>query len=90
MQRRLAGKLGGDDAEALLEFGQIPAIAAEDVDSGLWLNDWVALAGDGLDQRGFAAAVRAENSNMLTGVDREVDIVKNDVVSASDVDVSEF
>ena len=90
MQRGLAGKFGGDDAEALLEFGEIPALAAKDADLGFRLDDRVALAGDGLDESGFAAAVGAENGDVLAGVDAEIDVVKDEVVAAGYVYVSQF
>jgi hypothetical protein len=54
------------------------------------LDDGVALAGDGFDEGGFAATIGTENGDVLAGVDSEVDVVKNDVVTAGNVDVSEF
>ena len=42
-------------------------------------SDGVALAGDGLDEGGFAAAVGAEDGDVLAGVDGEVDVVEDDV-----------
>ena len=77
-----AGKFGGHHSEALLEFGEVPALAAEDADGRLRLGDGVALAGDGLDEGGLAAAVRAEDSDVLASVDGEVDVVEDDVFAA--------
>ena len=86
---RPAGEFGGDDAEAFLELGEVPAFAAEDADLRLRLDNRVALAGDGLDEGGFAAAVGAEDGDVLAGVDGEVDVVEDDVVAASHVDVGQ-
>ena len=88
-----AGEFGGDYSEAFFEFGEVPAGAAEDADfvCGLafeW-RDGVALAGDGLDEGGFAAAVGAEDGDVLAGGYGEVDVVEDDVFSAGDVDVFE-
>ena len=59
--------------------------------SGLTIaGDGVALAGDGLDEGGFAAAVGAEDGDVLAGVDGEVDVVEDDVVAAGYVDVSQM
>ncbi len=85
-----AGEFGGDDAEALFEFGEVPAFAAEDADLRFRLDDGVALAGDGLDEGGFAAAVGAEDGDVLAGVDGEVDVVEDDVVAAGHVDVCQM
>ena len=85
-----AGELGGDYAEALFELGEVPAFAAEDADLVLVrVDDGVALAGDGLDEGGFAAAVGAEDGDVLAGGDGEVDVVEDDVVAAGYVDVLE-
>ena len=53
-------------------------------------DDGVALAGDGLDEGGFAAAVGAEDGDVLAGVDGEVDVVEDDVVAAGYVDVGQM
>jgi len=85
-----AGQFGRDDAEALLELGEVPAGAAENADLGLRLGDWVALAGDGLDECGFAAAVGAEDGDVLAGVDGEIDVVEDNVFAASNVYVGQM
>src|SRR6185437_13153101 len=54
------------------KFGEVPTTASEDINAGLRLNDRVALAGDGLDESRFAAAVGAENSNILSSIDAEL------------------
>ena len=82
-----ARQFGGDDAKALLELSEVPARAAEDADFSIRLGDGVALAGDGLDESGLAAAVRPENGDVLTGVDGEIDVVEDNVFPASYIDV---
>ena len=84
-----AGEFGGDYAEALFEFGEVPAFAAEDADAGSLLDYGVALAGDGLDEGGFAAAVGAEDGDVLAGGDGEGDVVEDGVAAAGYVDVLE-
>jgi hypothetical protein len=90
LQRRLAWEFRGDDAETFLEFSEIPALAAEDVDLCVGLHDGVALAGDRLDESRFAAAVRPENGDVLASVDAEVNVMENQVVAAGYVYVSQF
>ena len=85
-----AGEFGGDYAETLFEFGEIPALTTEDADLGFWQGDGVALAGDGLDEGGLTAAVGAEDGDVLAGVDEEVDVVEDDVVAASYIDVGQM
>ena len=82
-----AGKLGGDNAEAFLELGEVPAAAAEDADLSLGLGNRVALAGDGFDESGFTAAIGAEDGDVFAGVDGEVDVMEDDVFAAGYVDV---
>ena len=94
VERGLTGELGGDYAEALFEFGEVPAVTTEDADAGFGLavawRDGVALAGDGLDEGGFAAAVGAEEGDVLAGGYGEVDVVEDDVFAAGNVDVLEM
>jgi hypothetical protein len=52
----LAGELGGNDAEVGAELGDVPPFAAEEAELGGGRDDGVALAGEGLDEGGFAAA----------------------------------
>jgi hypothetical protein len=86
-----AGEIGRDNTEHLFEFGEIPALAAEEGDAGLRLacfgNQWVALAGDGLDEGGLTAAVGAQDGDVLAGMDGEIDVVKDNPLSAGDVNV---
>ena len=84
-----AGEFGGDYAQALFEFGKVPALAAEDADAGFRLDYGVTLAGDGLDESGFSAAVGAEDGDVLAGGDGEGDVVEDGVAAASYVDVLE-
>ncbi len=89
----LAGELGGDDTEALPKLGEIPTPAAEDADrggvSGGGLGERVELAGDGLQEGGFSAAVGAEDGEVLPCGEGEVHIVENGHGAARDKDVFE-
>lgn len=84
-----AGEIGGDDTEALAEFGEIPARAAEDADGASRADQRVELAGDGLEERGLAAAVRAEDGEVLSRLEGEMDVVEDGGAAAGDVDVLE-
>jgi hypothetical protein len=53
------------DPEMLSQLRDIPAVTAEEANARFRRDDWVALAGDGLDERGLSAAVRAEDGDML-------------------------
>ena len=97
VERGAAGEFGRDDAEALFKLGEVPALAAEDGDVstrvvgvGVRPGDGVALAGDGLDEGGLAAAVGAEDGDVLAGGYGEVDVVQDMIVAAGYVDVVEF
>lgn len=87
--RLAAGEFGGDDAEALLQLGQVPALAAEDADAHLGRDQRIALAGHGLDECGFTAAVGPENGDVLARLDAQVDVVQNDIVATCDADMFE-
>ena len=52
--------------------------------------DGIALAGHGLDERGFAAAVGAEDGDVLAAGDSQGNIVKDGFHSAGHGDVLEF
>ena len=54
------------------------------------LDDGVDLAGHGEDERGFAAAVGAEDGDVLAGADGEIHVVQDDAIAARDVDVAHF
>lgn len=86
----LAGKIGADDAEMTAQLGQVPAVTAEDADAHAGLDDGVDLAGDGENERGFAAAVWSEDGDVFSGADGEVDVVEDDPVAAGDVDILQF
>lgn len=83
----LAGELGRDNAEVRTKLRNIPALAAEEAELGCGCDDRVALTGDGLNQCGFAAAIRTEDGEVLAIGDAERDIVENDVVAAGDRDI---
>jgi hypothetical protein len=81
---------GADYAEMAAQLGQIPTLAAEDADEHSGLNDGIELAGHGENERGFAAAVRPENGDVLAGANVEIDVVQNNAIAARDVDRAHF
>jgi hypothetical protein len=83
----LAGEFGRDDTEMGAELRDIPALAPEQEQLHFGHDDGVALAGDGANERGFAAAVGAEDGDVLALLDAEGKIVQDDVVAARDADV---
>lgn len=84
-----AGELGRDDTEALAKLGQIPALAPEDANHGrlpVWTDrERVELAGDGLEERGLAAAVGTEDGEVFACMEVEADVVKHGRTAARDV-----
>lgn len=82
------GEFGGDDAEVGAELGNVPTLAAEEAQLRGGCDDGVALAGDGLDEGGFAAAVGTEDGKVFAVGDAQGDVVKDDVVAAGDRDIA--
>ncbi len=85
--RAFAGEFGGDDAQMSAELGDIPALAAEQAQFGGGRDDGIALAGDGPDEGGFAAAVGAEDGDVFAVGDAQGDCVQHDIVAAGDRNV---
>lgn len=83
-----ARELGGDDAEMGAELRDVPAGSAKETQLGGGRDDRVALAGDGFDERRFAAAIGAEDGDVLAAGDAQGDVVEDDIVAAGDVDVA--
>jgi hypothetical protein len=81
----LTGKIGADHAEVAAQFGQVPAFAAKDAHVHLRPHHGVELAGDGQDERGFAAAVGTENGHVLARADAEMDVVQHHPLAARHV-----
>ena len=71
------------------QLSEIPALAAEDADLHFRQGNGIDLAGHGEDEGGLAAAVGAEDGDVLAGADGEVDVVKDDAIAARDVDVAQ-
>lgn len=76
-----------DHPEMATKLRDVPAIAAEEANARLRRDDWIALAGDGLDERGFSAAVGPQDSNMLAVGDAQIDVVKHNGVATGDIHV---
>ncbi len=73
--RALRHKIVADDAEVGAEVEDVPVFLAEDAQAGFGLEQWIAFARDGFDERGFAAAVGAEDGDVLAGFDGEAEAV---------------
>jgi hypothetical protein len=90
----VAGALGhevvADEAEVVAEVEDVPIAGAEDLERCFGAEERVAFAGDGFDERGFAAAVGAEDGDVFAGFDGEVEAVKGEAAAAFDEDVLEF
>ena len=54
------------------------------------LDHGINLAGDGQDQRGFAAPIRSQNRHVLAGANVQVHVVQHDAVAARHVDIFEL
>jgi len=89
MEEGFAGQVGGDDAKALAEFGEIPAGTAKKVDGGAGEGERVEFAGNGLEQGGLAAAVGTKDGKVLSRVEGEMDVVENGDAATGDVNVME-
>jgi len=59
----------GDDAEKVAKLEDVPAVAAEDGDGGILARDGVEFAGERFYESGFAAAVGAEDGDVLLRID---------------------
>jgi hypothetical protein len=76
-----------DDAEEVAQVEDVPDGLAENAEGRFGVCERIALAGDGLDERGFAAAVGAEDGNVFAGADGEADVAEGGVLAAHDGDV---
>src|SRR5258708_40336901 len=54
-----------NDSQQRAQFENIPTVASEDPDRGVFAGDRVALPRQRLDERGFATAIRAQNAKAL-------------------------
>ncbi len=57
------------------QIEDVPVVLAENAETGFGLQQWITFARDGLDQRGFPAAVRTENCDVLAGFNGKAEIV---------------
>ena len=83
VQGSLAGKFGGDHAEALAQFEDVPALPAKDAGAHPFAGDGITLASHRFDQSGFATTVRAEDGDVLAARDAQRDIVQHDFLATS-------
>ena len=69
VQGSFAEQFGGDHAEPLAQLEDVPALAAKDAGAHSLAGDGITLAGHGLDQSGFAAAIGAEDGDVFAARD---------------------
>jgi hypothetical protein len=69
------------------EVEDVPVFLALDAQTGFGLKQRIAFARDRLDERGFTAAVGAEDGDVLAGIDREAEAVQGEAWAALDTDV---
>jgi hypothetical protein len=72
------------------EIEDIPVFLAQDAQAGFGLEQRIAFARDGFDERGFAAAVGAKDGDVLAGFYGEAEAVEGEPAAAFDGDVFEF
>ena len=90
VQRPFAGKIGGDDAQPLAQLENLPAFPAENAHARARLRQGIAFTGHGFDQRGLAAAVGAQQSDVLSGGDAQGDIMKHNLKASRYRDIFQF
>ena len=78
------------DAEQLAQLEDVPPVAAHDAHGRAFAHQRIAFAGDGLDQRGFAAAVRSQDRDVLAESDPQRNFFQRERLAAHDGDVFEF
>src|ERR1051325_2495409 len=79
-----------NDAKKRTQFKNIPGFFTENLDGGAGPRDGIQFARNGLNQRRFAATVRAQNGNVLSASDAQIEIVQDGAIAAHDFDVAEL
>ncbi len=90
VQRPLAGQISGHDAQTLAQLKDFPALASKNTHARTGLGQRITFAGHRLDERGFAASIRAEQSHVLPCGNTQRDIVEHGLEAARDGDVFQF
>ena len=85
--RAFTGQFRGDDAQMLSQLGQIPLPLPEDLQAGSFARDRIALTSEGLNQRGFSAAVGAEDGDVFARPDTQRDVVQHDGFATRDKNI---
>jgi len=73
--RALRHEIVADDAEVGAEVEDVPVFLTQDAQASFGLEQRITFARDGFDERGFTAAVGAEDGDVLAGFDREAEAV---------------
>src|SRR6266404_5763235 len=75
------------DAEHGAQLEDVPSVAAQNRHRGFFPDDRIALARNGFDERGLAAAVRAQYRDVLARFDAQAEVIECDVVASNDAHV---
>src|SRR5467141_284951 len=75
------------DAENGAQFEDVPSVAPQNRHRGFFPDDRIALARYGFDERGLAAAVRAQDRDVFARFAAQAEVIECDVVASNDADV---
>ena len=73
--RALRHEIVADDAEMGAEVEDVPVFLAQDAQAGFGLKQRITFARDGFDERGFTAAIGAEDGDVFAGFYGEAEAV---------------
>ncbi len=79
-----------DDTEKRPQSKDVPAVIPEDRHGSAFALQWIAFAGDGLDESRFAASVRPQDGDVLPDSDPKREVVKGDLLPPHDGNVMEI
>src|SRR5882762_5310032 len=75
------------DAEHGAQLEDVPSVAPQNRHRGFFPDDRIALARNGFDERGLAAAVRAQDRDVFARFDAQAEVIECDVVASNDAHV---
>jgi epoxyqueuosine reductase len=81
--RALGHQIVADDPEMRAQLEDIPISAAQNAQPCAGPEERIALARDGLDERRFPAAIRAQNSHVLAAFDPKAQAVQSQPIAAA-------
>src|SRR6267378_1350510 len=75
------------DAEHGAQLEDVPSVAPQNRHRGFFPDDRIALARNGFDERGLAAAVRAQDRDVFARFNAQAEVIECDVVASNDAHV---